>query len=415
MNTESLCYHRKTCRLCDSPQVELVVKMVPCPPVDAFVPATQVAEPQPSFPMDLYLCQACGHAQLLDVVAPSLLFGSYIYTTGSSPGLVDYFQDYANSVCNQLDLAPGAFALDIGSNDGTLLSFFKQRGLQVLGVDPAREVAAGATARGIETLPEFFTSAVAQRIRSEKGAVDLVTANNVFAHSDFLGDMADGIRHILAPSGVFVFEVSYLLDIVDNMIFDVIYHEHLSYHSVRPLRLFMDRHGLHLFRIERTPSKGGTLRCFVQLAGGPRPEHSSVHELLKLEDEYGLYRHQTYERFADRVNQTKEQTQAILSQPEFSGKALAGYGASATATVLIYQFDLGNVLRMIVDDNPIRQNRFSPGHHIPIISSETLLARQPEGVIILVWRYADMIMERNKTYQDRGGRFIIPLPQPHVV
>jgi SAM-dependent methyltransferase len=388
--------------------------MIPCPPVDAFVTEAQAAEPQPSFPMDLYLCQACGHAQLLDVVAPSLLFGSYIYTTGSSPGLADYFKDYANSVCDQLGLAAGAFALDIGSNDGTLLSFFKQRGLRVLGVDPAREVAAIAIERGIETQTEFFTSAVAQRIRSEKGAVDLITANNVFAHSDFLGDMADGIRQLLAPSGVFVFEVSYLLDIVDNMIFDVIYHEHLSYHSVRPLRLFMERHGLDLFRIERTPSKGGTLRCFVQLAGGPRPEHSSINELLKLEEDYGLYRHETYERFSDRINQTKEQTRAILAQPQFSGKAIAGYGASATATVLIYQFGLGDVLNAIVDDNPIRQNRYSPGLHIPVISSETLLARQPEAVVILVWRYADMIMQRNKAYRERGGQFIIPLPQAHV-
>jgi SAM-dependent methyltransferase len=411
---DSLCYHRKTCRLCDSPQLELEVKMIPCPPVDAFVTEAQAADPQPSFPMDLYLCQACGHAQLLDVVAPSLLFGSYIYTTGSSPGLADYFKDYANSVCDQLKLGAGAFALDIGSNDGTLLSFFKQRGLRVLGVDPAREVAAIAIGRGIETQTEFFTSAVAQRIRSERGAIDLITANNVFAHSDFLGDMADGIRQLLAPSGVFVFEVSYLLDIVDSMIFDVIYHEHLSYHSVRPLRLFMKRHGLHLFRIERTLSKGGTLRCFVQLADGPRPEHSSINELLKLEEDYGLYRHETYKRFSDRINQTKQQTQAILAQPQFSGKAIAGYGASATATVLIYQFGMGDVLNAIVDDNPIRQNRYSPGLHIPVISSETLLARQPAAVVILVWRYADMIMQRNNAYREGGGQFIIPLPQPRV-
>lgn len=412
---ESLCYHRKTCRLCESPQVELVVKMTPCPPVDAFITAAQLTDPQPAFPMDLYLCHACGHGQLLDVVSPKLLFGTYIYTTASSPGLVDYFRDYAKSVCGQLHLAPGALALDIGSNDGTLLSFVKQHGLRVLGVDPAREIAASATARGIETLPEFFNSTVAQRIRSERGPVNLVTANNVFAHSDFLGDMADGIRLLLAPDGVFVFEVSYLLDIVDSMIFDVIYHEHLSYHSVKPLQRFMHRHGLHLFRIERTPSKGGTLRCFVQLAGGPRPEDPSINQLLKLEEDYGLYRPATYQRFTDRINHAKQQVQAALATPQFNGKTIAGYGASATATVLTYQFDLGPVLSMVVDDNPIRQNRYSPGHHTPIVSSQTLLERQPAGVVILVWRYAEMIMQRNAAYQQRGGQFIIPLPQLRVV
>jgi len=412
---ETLFYHRNTCRLCESPQVELVVKMIPCPPVDAYIPFTQISETQPSFPMDLYLCHECGHAQLLDVVSPKILFGSYIYTTASSPGLVDYFRDYAASVCGQLQFASGALAVDIGSNDGTLLSFIHQHGFRVLGVDPAKQIAAEATAKGINTLPSFFTRVLAENIRMEYGPVNLVTANNVFAHSDMLGDMADGIRILLAPDGVFVFEVSYLLDVIDNMLFDVIYHEHLSYHSVKPLQRFLKQHGLHLFRIERTPSKGGTLRCFAQLSDGPRAEDMSVKMLLHLEEERGLYQRATYQRFFDRIKHVKGQVQAALSALSFEGKTCAGYGASATATVLTYQFEIGNSLRTIIDDNPIRQNRYSPGFHIPVVSSQALLENPPDCVVILVWRFAEMIIQRNSAYQKRGGQFIIPLPEMRIV
>lgn len=365
--------------------------------------------------MDLYLCRACGHGQLLDVVSPKLLFGSYIYTTSSSPGLVDYFRDYAAKVHSQLNPANGTLAMDIGSNDGTLLSFFKERGLRVLGVDPAREIAATATARGIETLPEFLNSKVAARIRQERGPAGLVTANNVFAHSDDLGDMADGVRMLLSPDGVFVFEVSYLLDMVQNMVFDFIYHEHLSHHSVKPLRTFLQRHGLQLFSVERTASKGGTIRCFAQLADGPRAESPSVSEMLKLEEDFGLYRLETYKAYAARIAHAKEELQTMLKKLKKEGKTVAGYGASATGTVLMFNFDLGETVQFIIDDNPVRQNRFSPGHHIPILSSKALVEKNPDFVLILVWRFADMIIKRNEAYLKADGHFIIPLPELKIV
>ncbi len=415
MTTEPLVYHRKTCRLCESPNVELVLKMAASPPVDAYITADRLKEKQEAFPMDLYLCRACGHAQLLDVVSPKLLFGSYIYTTASSPGLVEYFREYASKVCDQLHLAPGSPVMDIGSNDGTLLSFFKQRGMRVLGVDPAKEIARTATAAGIETLPKFFNSKTAARLRRERGPMSLITANNVFAHSDQLGDMTDGIRTLLAPDGVFVCEVSYLLDMINNMVFDFIYHEHLCHHSVKPLQTFLRRHGLQLFSIERTPSKGGTLRCFSQLIGGPRPEAPSVAELLKMEEDFGLYRLETYRAYETRIENAKRQLLALVARLRSEGKTIAGYGASATGTVLTYHFDLGEHMRFIVDDNPLRQNRFSPGHHIPIVSSQALVDQKPDYVLILVWRFADMIIKRNQAYLDRGGHFIVPVPELRVV
>lgn len=419
MNTtttsESPCYHRNTCRLCESPNVELVLKLTACPPVDAFIPASQLDEPQLSFPLDLYLCHACGHLQLLDVVSPKLLFGSYIYTTSSSPGLVEYFRNYAAEVLAYANLPAGALAADIGSNDGTLLRFFKEKGLRVLGIDPAEGIAAAATVSGVETIPAFFNSQLAKKLRAERGAFSLVTANNVFAHSDHLDDMADGVRTLLAPDGLFVFEVSYILDMVKNMVFDFIYHEHLSHHSVKPLRTFLDRHGMELLHVQRTPSKGGCIRCFAQPRNGPRQVSPSVAELLKLEDDFRLYDVATYKEYDAKIQAAKSALLSALDDPSLRGRNIAGYGASATATVLIYHFGLGDLLETIIDDNPLRQGRFSPGHHIPVKSSEILYTKPPAAVVILAWRFADMMIEKHRVYLQNGGQFIVPLPGLRIV
>jgi SAM-dependent methyltransferase len=416
LRMEPLYYHRDTCRLCESPEVERVLDMAPCPPVDAFIPASRLNEEQPLFPMDLYLCRQCGHGQLLDVVSPDLLFGNYIYTTASSPGLVAYFQEHARRLAEQGFAGPGKAALDIGSNDGTLLRALQQRGMRVLGVDPAAEIAKAATAQGIETIPTFFNLEVARRLRASHGTFDLVTANNVFAHSDDLASMADGVRELLAPDGVFVFEVSYLLAMVKNLVFDFIYHEHLSHHSVKPLRTFLERHGLSLFSVEQTESKGGTLRCFAQRAGeGKRPIDPSVDAFLKAEEEFGLYTPETYKAFGDVIRQRGDALRTLLEKSRGQGRSIVGYGASATSTVLTYHFQIGRFLKSIIDDNPDRQNRYSPGLHIPIVSSAVLRDERPDDAVILVWRFADMIIQRNQAYLEAGGRFIIPLPTLRVV
>jgi hypothetical protein len=371
---------------------------------------------QESFPLDLYLCLACGHFQLLDVVSPKLLFGSYIYTTASSPGLVDYFRNYAKEVLRYAQTPPGSLAIDIGSNDGTLLRFLQQGALRGLGIDPARDIAATATASGVETIPAFFTHQLAKQLRQERGPVALLTANNVFAHSDQLGDMADGVRTLLDQDGLFVFEVSYMLDMMRNMVFDFIYHEHLSHHSVKPLQTFLYRHGLELLHVHRTPSKGGSIRCYAQLNGGARKGSASVAEMLQLEEDFGLYRPETIQSYADKIANAKGQIQRVVDDLFSQKKKLAGYGASATGTVLIYHFELGKALKCIVDDNPLRQNRFSPGHHIPVVSSATLYAEpRPDAVLILAWRFADRIVKKHHKYRESGGKFIVPLPELEIL
>lgn len=408
-------FRRPDCRLCNHSKLDLALQLTPSPPVDAFVPKEKLNISQETFPLDLFVCRDCGHAQLLDVVDPKILFGNYIYETASSPGLVNHFRRYANEVAEYVKPPTGGLVIEIGSNDGTLLSFFKQKGLRVLGIDPATEIAAGATSKGLPTLPEFFGSAVAKSVRKNYGEAVLVCANNVFAHSDSLADMADGVRALLSSDGVFVFEVSYMLDMIENMVFDFIYHEHLCHHAVKPLQRFLAAHGMELINVERVSTKGGSIRVYAQLAGGPRPVLPIVEELIKREEEFGLYSLHCYRNYSAKVEQIREQNAGLIKNLLAQGKTIAAYGASATTTVLTYHFDLGNALKFIIDDNPTRQGLYSPGHHIPVVSAESIYEMKPDYVVVLAWRFADMIIKKHQEYLSQGGRFIIPLPQLQLI
>jgi len=404
-------YHRTTCRLCLSPDQNRVLELRPSAIADAFVDVSERQTEQPLFPLDLYQCQSCGHVQLGEVVNPEVLFRHYIYATESSPGLQKHFRAAADQLETNFSSVQDRFAVDIGSNDGTLLRILAEKGFRVLGVDPATAVAQKATASGIETWAEFFTPAVARRIVEQHGKADLVTANNVFAHIDNLGDVVDGIQTLLAPDGVFVFEVGYLPDMITNMVFDWIYHEHLCYHSVRPLTAFFSRHGMELFDVERIPTKGGSFRGKAQLKGGPRPVEVSVALFAQGEEAMGLTDQGTWDAYANRIEARKQALLLVLSEAKAQGKSIAGFGASPTGTTLTYNFEIAPYLEFLCDDNPIRQGLFSPGHHIPVMSRGALRDHRPEIVVILAWRFAQLILNNNQAYLDAGGQFVIPLPE----
>ncbi len=409
-------YFRRTdCRLCNYPQLDLALQLTPTPPVDAFIPKELLSNPQEVFPLDLFVCCDCGHVQLLDVVDPKILFGNYIYDTASSPGLVDHFKQYADTVEAFVKLPKKGLVIEIGSNDGTLLNFFKQKGLKVLGIDPAKEIASIATAKGLPTLPEFFTSEVAERVRKSHGTASLVCANNVFAHSDQLADMAEGIRCLLSPDGVFVFEVSYMLDMIENMVFDFIYHEHLCHHAVKPLKRFLALHGMEPIHVERIATKGGSIRVYAQLVGAPRIIMSSVQELIDLEEKYGMYNRESYRKYEKKIEQVRRKNRDLIHELSSQGKTIAAYGASATTTVLTYHFDLGDIVKFIVDDNPLRQGLFSPGYHIPVVSADAIYEQKPDYVLLLAWRFSNLIIQKHRKYLESGGRFIIPLPEPSIL
>ncbi len=409
-----LVYHRDSCRLCDSRELQLAMPLAASAIADAYLPASRAAETSNRYPLDLYLCTACGHLQLLDVVRADILFRDYTYRTANSLGLMEHFRRYAEKIYTLAAPSSQSLAVEIGSNDGTLLRFFQQRGMRVIGVDPARHIAREATAAGIETLAEFFTLELAAGVVQEHGRAAIVAANNVFAHADSLGDVAEGVRALLAPNGLFVFEVSYLFDILERLLFDTVYHEHLCYHSVHPLARFLARHGMQLIAVERLPTKGGSIRCIAQSAGGPREVDASVPELLAAEEAQGLGRLETFQRFAARINTIKEEVRDTLRGFRSRGVQIAGFGASATVTTLLHHFELPEFLEFLVDDNPSKWGLVSPGHHLPIQSPQALAEQRIGCVVILAWAYAGNIMDNHRDFQASGGRFVVPLPRVQV-
>ncbi len=408
-------HRRADCRACGSNDLELVFSLKPSPIGDAYVTSEKVDVEQPSYPIDLFLCKQCGLAQLIDVIDPNILYGDYIYVTGSSMGLSEHFRAYAKSVIAQCSLSKGSQVIDIGSNDGTLLRGFQESGMNVLGIEPASHIAAKATANGITTIGTYFTPELAREIVATYGHSKLVTANNVFANIDDLHSWVDGINHLLAVDGVFVFESYYLADLVQNMVFDFIYHEHLSAFSVKPIQVLFQSIGLELVVVERVATKGGSLRYFVQRTGGPIANNGSVQKLLEEEESMGLYRKETYIAFADKVNALKDETKRFLIQAKSEGKSIAGFGASITGTTLIYHFEIGEYLDYLVDDNLAKQGRFSPGFHLPVLSISALYERKPDYVVILAWRFAEPFIKNNQAYLMEGGAFIVPVPEFKLV
>lgn len=406
---------RDSCRLCGASDLEVALSLAPTPIGDAYVPRQRLGEVQECFPLDVYLCRRCGHSQLLDVIDPTVLYADYIYVTSSSLGLVEHFESYANHVLARVNPPMGALVVDIGSNDGTLLRFFQQRGMHVLGVDPAREIAIRVGQSGIETLPDFFTADLGRKIRRERGPAAVVTANNVLANCDDLDDMIDGIHALLAPDGVFVFEVFYLVDLMQNVVFDFIYHEHLDYHTVKPLAAFFQRHGMELVDIERVSTKGGSLRGIVQVAGGPRSVSASIGTLLALEKDLAIHSVETFRAFSVQINGVRDRLLRLLRDLKEQGKMIAGYGASCSVTTLMYHFQLFDLLDFVVDDNPAKQGLSTPGCHIPVFSPQLLYERRPDYVVILAWRYFEPIIRQHREFLAQGGHFIVPLPQVEVV
>ncbi len=388
--------------------------MKPSPIGDAFVADKNVH--QDLFPLDVYICADCAHLQNLDVVDPNILFGNYTYKTSHSLGLVEHFRKYAAHVVEKLGLSTPKFIFEIGSNDGSLLNEFKALGHRVLGVDASAAVSQHANERGVPTIADFFSSALSGKILASHGKASLVCANNVYAHADNLHDITAGIRNILTDDGVFVFEVSYLPDMVENMVFDTIYHEHVSYHTLNPLERFFNSLDLSLFDVERIATKGGSIRGFVQVKStGTRQQSAALTALMADEKAKGYDRIDVYKAYARRIVACKNATLDFLRGISGDMTGIAGYGASTTTTTLLYNFELEGILEKIYDDNPIKYGMYSPGAHIEVFPSEKILEHKPKAIVILAWVYAMPIIKRNLDYLKAGGCFILPLPEPKVI
>ncbi len=411
----TLCYRRDTCRLCGSRDLVDAFRLTPTPPANAFVPV-DTTEEQEAFPLEVVMCATCSHVQLHHVVDARLLFEHYVYVSGTSPVFVDHFRRYAQDVLSRYQVPRDGLVVDIGSNDGTLLRAFQESGRRVLGIDPAVEIAQSASRAGIETLATFFTSDVARSIRSERGPAAVVTANNVFAHIDDLGGVADAIAELLRDNGVFLFEVSYLRDVYEKTLFDTIYHEHLDYHTVKPLSRFLGLHGLQLIDVERIDTHGGSIRATAQTIGGPRTVSRRVRQLIDEEQILGLDRSGTLRTFGARIDELGVRLRELLLSLRRRGEHVAGFGAPAKATTLMYHFGLGrDIIDFIVDDSPLKQGLLTPGLHVPVLPVQTIYDRRPENVLVLAWNFASSITAKHQAFVASGGRMIVPLPQLEVI
>ena len=409
------CKRRDTCRLCNKTNLKLSFSLEPTPPANAFVDKQKISKNQECYPLDVFFCEDCNHVQLLDVVDSRILFEDYVYISGTSPLFVKHFEDYANFLINNYLQNKKSLVIDIGSNDGTFLSFFKEKGIKILGVDPAKEISSKANSDGIETLNNFFTFKFSKFIRKKYGCAEIITANNVFAHVNDMKDLINGIKNLLVPNGIFVFEDSYLVDVIQKNLFDTIYHEHLSYHSVIPLIKFFKDNEMELIEVIRVDSHGGSLRGIVQKKDGLHKIGDSVKQCIDLEKELEIDQFETYVKFFHKINKEKNELQKLLQRLKNDKKSIVGFGAPAKATTFLYHFSIKpEIIDYIIDDSPLKQGLFTPGMHIPIHSSDKLYEKNPDYVIILAWNFAESIMKRHQKIKGLGGHFIIPLPQLKV-
>jgi len=410
------CSKRKNCRLCNSEKLCLCFKLEPTPPANAFVKKEHLDEPQTTFPLDVYFCENCYHVQLLDIVDPKELFENYVYVSGTSSTFVNHFEEYSKFIIKNYLSGDSSFVVDIGSNDGTLLQFFKKNGCHILGVDPAKKIANNATKNGIETLPLFFDDKVSKMIQDKYGSADVITANNVFAHIDNLTDFITNVRNLLTHNGIFSFEVSYLADVIQKTLFDMTYHEHLSYHSVLSLVPFFESNGMELIEAIRVDIHGGSLRGIVQLKNGPYKIGESVKNAIKIEKGLHLDKADTFQKFAIGINEIKSKFQSLIIKLKQDGNTIAAYGAPAKATTLLYHFGIdSSTIDFIVDDSALKQGLYSPGKHIPILSPEAIYQKKPNYLIILAWNFTEEILKKHAKYKNEIGHFIVPLPTLMVI
>jgi SAM-dependent methyltransferase len=406
---------RDTCRACAGRSLHRFLDLGEVPLANAFLTAEELRQPEPRFPLEVYFCQDCWLVQLLHVVSPEVLFSNYLYRTGTNATIVRHNASLARSVVRTLGLAANDLVVEIASNDGSLLSAFRESGVRTLGVEPASNIAALAREAGIDTINEFFDAPLAARMVQEHGMASAVLANNVLAHVDATTDFLSSCGALLKPSGRVIIEAPYLAEMLARFEYDTIYHEHLCYFAVRPLLRMFERAGLELERVDRVEIHGGSLRLWGRPATGAG-HGAQVLEMAEQEKHAGFGELGTYQVFAENVARNREQLLDMLRGFEAQGKTVAGYGAPAKGnTLLCYCGVNTSLLPWTVDRSPLKIGMFTPGSHIPVYPAERLLAEPPDYVLILAWNFAKEIMDFLRPCRERGTRFVLPIPEPRIL
>ncbi len=402
------------CRVCGATDLEVFLDLGRTPLADRLVSDPGGGEREPTYPLEVAFCPQCTLVQILETVEPETLFqDDYPYYSSFSPALMEHTRRNVDDVIAERGLGPDSFVVEPASNDGYLLAVYREHGIPVLGIDPAEGPATAAAERGVPTINTFFTRSLADELVAEGRRADVIHANNVLAHVADTNGFVSAIAALLKPDGVAVIEVPYLRDLIAHCEFDTIYHEHLCYFSVTALDHLFSRHGLILYDLRELAIHGGSLRLFVSRGESRRP---AVDALLTEERRVGMDRAEFYRDFHRRVDEVRTRLSTMLRGLRAEGRRIAAYGAAAKGSTLINYVGIGpDLVDFVVDRNVHKQGRYMPGQHLPIHAPERLLAEQPDHLLLLAWNFADEIMEQQAEYRARGGRFIVPVPEPRIV
>ena len=406
---------RKKCRLCSSTKFNLVLDLGKQPPSNAFLTKNQLKKVEKKFPLRLYICKKCFHLQLRDVVDKKYLFSHYLYLSGANKPIIEHFEKYANSVYKKiLKQKINPYLIEIGSNDGTLLEKFLKFDVDVLGIEPAKNLAK-ISSKKIKVENKFFSKKLAKKI-AEKRKADVIIANNVLGHIDDLDDFINGILKLLKNDGVFIFEVPHALDLLKKLEFDTIYHEHISYFSIIPLSNWLKKYELEIFNVEKQKVHGGTIRVYVSKKNNFR-KNNSVENIKIIEKKYGITKIITYRNFSKKIYHLKKILRKKILILKNNNKIIFGYGASAKGNVLLNFCEIdNNILDFVTDTTKIKQGKFTPGTKIKIINPKNRPNKSSEMIaLLLAWNYKTAIIKNEKKFLRNGGKFLIPIPKPRIV
>jgi SAM-dependent methyltransferase len=402
------------CRSCGGNDLRVILDLGSQPIANALLGEEELSRPEAKFPLAVAFCPACALLQVTETVPPDVLYRrDYPYFSSSSPALLKHSAEHVEALVAKYELGPRSFVVEVASNDGYLLRNFVERGIGCLGIDPADGPVTRANDSGVPTIHDFFGSQCAEKLASEGKLADVMIANNVVAHVDDINNFVAGFARLLKPTGIAVFEFAYALDMVERCEFDTIYHEHLFYHTLHGLTPLFRRHGLYLNDVERLPIHGGSLRLTVSRKS---TRSAQLDALFAHEAALGVDKVPFYNDFAERVRSLRGSLANLLLSEKAKGKRIACYGAAAKGATLVNYLDLGeNFFEFVADANPYKHGKYMPGQRIPIRHPDQLMADQPDYVLLLVWNFAGEVMRQQATYRERGGSFIIPVPEPCVV
>jgi len=386
------------------------------PLCESYRDAGQLNQMEPFYPLHVYVCESCYLAQLEEYVSPETIFSEYAYFSSYADSWLQHSKRYTDLMAERFGIGPEHLVVELASNDGYLLQYFVEKGVPVLGVEPARNVAEVAIGKGIPTLVEFFGLNMAERLAREGRQGDLILGNNVLAQVPAINDFVRGMKVLLKPAGIVTMEFPHLVRLMAENQFDTIYHEHFSYFSLIAVDKIFSAHGMTIFDVEELPTHGGSLRIFAKHDDDPTKQISArVGELMKREDAAGLRRISTYSGFSDKVQETKRKILEFLIGAKRDGKRVCGYGAPGKGnTLLNYCGIRTDFIDYTVDRNPYKQGKFTPGTHIPIKPPEILREDRPDYLFILPWNFRDEIIEQMSFIREWGGRFVVPIPKPRI-